>query len=569
MNKADSSSALADIRQAHYLIDKGKHDEALAVLDRLKRQATNVADLTAAIGDLCARLGEQALAINYLLQAQKQAPDDVPLMARLANAYLVTGQLQPAEEILSVALARDPDNFEVIRSLAIFSSLRQDYPSMRKWSEKAVALRPNDVDSLINLSLILAAQGEPEMALEHALTARRLAVKDVRCYLNLSRVYVFLDRKDEAQRQLEKALEIDPLCGPACEQLATMKKWTSGDQPFISKIEARLNQGMTIQSRAAFHYALGKMYDNLGQYDKAFDYFRKANIYFKPQKQEYDDDLLRKQKKLCTRRYLESLPSDNTSDIPVFVVGMPRSGTSLIEQIIASHPDAAGAGELQDMLRLSRKLLNGANYRDSLLGRNLPDRATLDALREEYLAALRKHGATARRIVDKMPENFYMLGVIAALFPKAKIIHVRRHPLDTCLSCYFQMFEQLFWSFDLKWIAEAYCRYRDAMAYWEKTLPPGRLLHVDYENLIEHPEEEIRRLLAHIGLEWDPACLDFASSRRAVRTVSVWQVRQPLYKTSRHRWMNYAPHISDLANDLAAYLQSDREILRQHGVTLK
>jgi len=566
---ASNSTILSDIRQAHYLIDKGKQDEAVAILDRLKQADTNVAELTAAIGDLCGRLGEQALAINYLLQAVKQSPEDVALMARLANAYLASRQLATAEEILSVALARSQDNFEVIRSLSYLSQLHHDYPSMRKWSEKAVAMRPQDVDSLINLSMILAAQGEPEKALEHALTARRLAAKDVRVYLNLNRVYVFLGRKDEAQRQLEKALEIDPLCGPACEQLAMMKKWSAEDQPFISKMESRLNQGMPIHARAAFHYALGKMYDDLKQYDKAFEYFRKANIYFKPQKLEYDDDLLKKQKKLCTRRYLESVPSDNTSDIPVFVVGMPRSGTSLIEQIISSHPEAAGAGELQDITRLSRKLLNNANYRDSLLGRNLPDRTTLDALREEYLTTLRKNGPSARRIVDKMPENFYMLGVIATLFPKAKIIHVQRHPLDTCLSCYFQMFEQLFWSFDLEWIAEAYRRYRETMAYWEKTLPAGRILNVRYEQLIENPEEEIRHLIAHIDLEWNPACLDFASSGRAVRTVSVWQVRQPLYKTSRQRWMNYAPHISKLAKDLSTYLQDDLEALRQHGVAIK
>lgn len=416
----------------------------------------------------------------------------------------------------------------------------------------------------------MAQLGELDKAMEHAEAARRAAPKNVQPYLNLAKILIFMGRKDEALKQVQKALDIDPLCGPALEQLASLKKWQKADLPFVEKMEALQQQPMTVRNRGYLHFALGKMLDDMGDYERAFTHFGKANIYAKPSvERPFDKKLIEREKALCTSKYLASIPADDTSDIPVFIVGMPRSGTSLLEQIIASHPQAAGAGELQEVGRLARKLFETGDYSASGFRSKLPDLAMLNGLREEYLTVLRRHRETAIRITDKMPENFHMLGMIALLFPKARIIHVRRHPLDTCLSCYFQMFDQVYWSYDLEWIANAYRRYRKTMAYWQKTLPSGRMIDVDYENLIENQEVEARRILAHIGLAWDPACLDFFSAKHDVRTVSALQVRQPIYQTSRQRWVNYAPHIGELANRLAEFLQDDREVLAAHGIALK
>ncbi|MEZ5493998.1 MAG: sulfotransferase [Pseudomonadales bacterium] len=430
--------------------------------------------------------------------------------------------------------------------------------------------KPHSLYAHLNLSAATAQLGELDKALQHAEAARRAAPKDVQPYLNLAKILIFMGRKEEAQKQVQKALDIDPLCGPALEQLASLKKWQKTDLPLVEKIEALQQQPMTVRNRGYLHFALGKMRDDMKDYERAFAHFSKANIYGKPSVEKpFDKTLIAQEKALCTQKYLASVPTDNTSDIPVFIVGMPRSGTSLVEQIIASHPQAAGAGELQEIVRLTRKLFESADYRAGKFRNKVPDRATLDGLRDEYLSVLRRHRETAIRITDKMPENFNMLGMIALLFPKARIIHVRRHPLDTCFSCYFQMFEQVYWSYDLEWIAKAYRRYRKTIAYWQETLPPGRIMDVDYETLVQNHEPEVRRILAHIGLEWDPACLDFFNAKNDVRTVSALQVRQPIYQTSRQRWANYAPHVGELANQLAEYLQDDREVLAAHGVVLK
>ena len=182
---------------------------------------------------------------------------------------------------------------------------------------------------------------------------------------------------------------------------------------------------------------------------------------------------------------------------------------------------------------------------------------------------LRKISATASRVVDKMPDNFFYVGFIRAMFPNAKIIHANRNPLDTCLSCYFVSFANIDWAGDLDWIGERYIFYRDVMQYWHDILPADQILDVHYENVIEFPEEESRRIIDFIGLPWDEACLSFNSTERAVRTASMWQVRQPIYKTSKMRARNYAKYLAGLANKLQKYLPDDAEFRKEFGIKKK
>jgi hypothetical protein len=257
------------------------------------------------------------------------------------------------------------------------------------------------------------------------------------------------------------------------------------------------------------------------------------------------------------------------SEQPVFVVGMPRSGTTLIEQMIASHPAAAGAGELAEIPRIAAEVFPADDRRRT--ARRARSELTAERvaeLAETYLGVLRQGREGARRIVDKMPSNFFFLGLITTLFPKATIIHADRHPLDTCLSCFFQSFGVLPWSNDLRSIADFYAIYRDAMAYWRRVLPDGVILDVRYEELVEDPASQARRMIGHCDLEWDDAVLDFSQQKSIVRTASVAQARQPIYKTSKQRWTNYAAQLGDLATELAEYLEDDRELLARHGIEL-
>ena len=230
----------------------------------------------------------------------------------------------------------------------------------------------------------------------------------------------------------------------------------------------------------------------------------------------------------------------NASERPVFVVGMPRSGTTLTEQILAAHPSVCGVGELSSWQDATGRL--AASVRDvEETGRVLRE------LADGYLRLLDGRAASAARVVDKLPNNFLCLGLIHAALPNARIIHMRRHPADTCLSIFFQDFNHsLPYGCDLGDLARYHDSYRDLMAHWRRVLPDGSVLEVPYEGLTEDPETWSRRMVEFIGLPWDPACLEFHRRGRTILTFSQWQVRQRLHRASVERWRHYEAHIGPL-----------------------
>ena len=255
---------------------------------------------------------------------------------------------------------------------------------------------------------------------------------------------------------------------------------------------------------------------------------------------------------VCTPGYFERVRSFGVdSDVPVFVVGMPRSGTTLAEQILASHPCACGAGELHDIGQIVIKLaegLGGPEQYPNSLGRLDP--APVRALAEAYLDQLRQRCGEAARVVDKMPLNYQHLGVIAALFPRARVVHCRRDPIDTCLSCYFQDFARpLPFGPDLAHLGHHYREYERLMAHYTRVLPLP-LFELRYEELTADQEAVSRRLLDFCGLDWDDRCLRFHETARTVNTSNALQVRQPLYRSSVGRWKRYEAHLAPLLEAL-------------------
>ena len=259
----------------------------------------------------------------------------------------------------------------------------------------------------------------------------------------------------------------------------------------------------------------------------------------------------------------------HASEQPVFIVGMPRSGTTLMERMIASNPRAAGAGELPEIPRISRLISPEDNPRQfaATVRANLTDK-NITNYAKNYLGVLRQSGGNVDRIVDKLPGNAFNLGLISILFPNATIIHAIRHPLDTCLSCYFQNFTNVRWANDFQVIGEIYDHYREVMTHWEDILPNGKIIDVHYEQLIDDPETYGRHMLEACGLEWDSDSLEFYKKETVVKTASLWQARQPIYQSSKMRWKNYASHIANLADALSDYLQDDRQDLANHGIDL-
>jgi len=255
--------------------------------------------------------------------------------------------------------------------------------------------------------------------------------------------------------------------------------------------------------------------------------------------------------------------------MPIFIVGMPRSGTTLMERMITSSEGVAGAGELFEIPHIATEVAPKHQYRQfpALVRANLTAEG-ITKYSEQYLQVLQQADPDAKRIVDKLPSNCLHVWLISILFPRATIIFARRHPLDIALSCYFQNFSGLPWANDFESIADEYRLNMQAMDHWKKVLPEGTIVDVQYEQLVEEPEIYGKRMLEGCGLEWSGDGLDHYKKEKVVKTASLWQVRQPVYKSSRMRWKNYAPHLGEVANQLSEYLQDDREELSNHGIEL-
>lgn len=561
------------IKKALQAVTSQRVEEARTLLDAVSGDTVTDAQSNTVIGQLYASMGDQAKAVAWYTRALQVEPENVVALTALGVAYTTLQQYDYAGGALTKALAANPDHLPAMGAMGALLLSIKDYPNAVNWLEKAVVGKTTDVGVYSNLSLALGVLGRNEEALECAEQARRRHPRSANVLCSLARALISLGRMEEAQRHLLKAVQYEPASGIVYERLAMAKKFTEKDGALIQQCEAQLQAGMPVVERYSALFALGKMYDDLGNYQKAYGYYQQANTLAKPaEKPEVDHHLFRFEKAVCTSaRLANARTTGHVSTVPVFIVGMPRSGTSLVEQIIASHPLAAGAGELIEIPRIADVLYTTSKKKTWWLGDafEMPPRDVWQQQGEEYLAVLRAGHETAQRVTDKLPENFNFLGVIGMLFPEAPIIHVVRHPLDVCLSCYFQLVVGLKWSMDMQWIAKTYIDYRETMAYWKKTLPPGKIVDVHYEQLVSEGEVQCRRLIDSCGLEWDSACLDFFNNGRGVQTASAWQVRQPMYQSSKMRWIKYAPYIGELANALADYLQDDIELLEEHGIKIK
>ena len=310
-------------------------------------------------------------------------------------------------------------------------------------------------------------------------------------------------------------------------------------------------------ARSHMHFALGQHFDAHNAPEPAFAHFDAGNRLHArrhPFDRQVFDARIERIIKHCTRDFFTARQGmGDASERPVLIVGMPRSGTSLVEQIIASHPQAHGAGELNDIGRMARELpvVVGREKRyPECLDHLEPDAAAM--LAQRYLGGLDARAPDATRVTDKMPFNMLWLGLIALILPNARVIYCRRNPMDNALSCYFQLFSQgLRFAYDLGHVGHVYRQHERLMAHWREHLPLS-MLTVDYEDLVREPESQSRRLIEFTGLDWDDRCLNFHRHARDVRTASVWQVRQPVYQSSLARWKAYEPWLAPLRESLAA-----------------
>ena len=418
--------------------------------------------------------------------------------------------------------------------------------------------QPDQPDAIHLLGLIRAEQERDAEAVELMEKALDIFPSAAHFHHNIAGVYRRVGRLEEAESRFRQAIELKPDYGEAYQGLAEMVKFKAGD-PLLEKLDKQLSSNLEEKSHSYFHFAAGKYYDDIGEHSQAFRHFKDGN---RLAGRNFDTTAFRQLIKDLIYVFSPSLIERVSgcgldTEAPVFIIGMPRSGTTLVEQILSSHSGVFGAGELNDM-----KLVAATAARISFFKQTYPNcvpglrQTNYQQLAAGYLKRIQAYAAgDYLRIIDKHPLNFQFVGLILTMFPNARIIHTIRNPLDTCLSCYFQNFTKgQDYSFDIKSLAHFFNDYRRVMEHWESVYP-GRILTVRYEDVIEDQEAQTRRMLDYMGLEFESQCIEFHKTERKVSTASFLQVRKPIYKSSQKRWMNYRDELAELATIIGVRIE--------------
>lgn len=503
------------------------------------------------LGNLLFETGRADEAAQLLHRVTQLAPDAARGHFNHARALLAAGRHEAAVAACRRALALDEAQLGAWELLA--QSLRRsgDLDGAAQVLARGVAIAPDAAQLWDQLGLLQFGQGRVAAAVTSFGTAARLATDQPAVATHLGMALSAQGEREAARAAFERALTLAPAHGEALRHLAEMDLEDDQAQALRARIETALDAaGEATRERSALLFALGRLRDREGDYAGAFQAFAAANQ-LRRRQVPFDSDAQR----AFIAAVVETFSEDffrraaglaNDSERPVFVLGMPRSGTTLVEQIIASHAEVRGAGELtffpEQVPALVRRAGQSSTYPRGL-GRRLE---ALAALAPRYLALLEALDPRARRVSDKMPYNFLYLGVIGALFPRARVIHCRRDPIATCHSIFTRdLAGHHPYSYDLESLAVAYRGYQRLMTHWHQHLAVP-ILDLDYETLLDDQEEQTRRLVEFLELAWDPTCLRFHESRRAVATASQWQVRRPLYAEARDHWRNYRASLAPL-----------------------
>jgi tetratricopeptide (TPR) repeat protein len=383
-------------------------------------------------------------------------------------------------------------------------------------------------------------------------TALKLNPRYVPALVNLGNLYEQRGERERAIAAYEQVLAIDPDNALALARLPALKTPADADDPRIARLrQALARKDVTPMERADLGFGLGKALDSVGAYDQAFAAYAAANrdsrLSAGPNAARYDPAAHERFVDRLIRAFARPATAEGPAagSTPIFICGMFRSGSTLVEQILASHPRVTAGGEIDLLPAMVRQYLVPAGDSFAPL-----DAATLQRLRTGYLAGVRALYPHADLVTDKRPDNFLYIGLIKALFPHAKIVHTQRNPIDNCLSVFFLHLDpSMSYAHDLRDIAHWYRQYRRLMAHW-KSLYGAAIHDVDYDGLVADPTPTIERLLAYCGLPWDDACLRFHETKAIVKTPSAWQVRQPLYARASGRWRNYERHLGELREAL-------------------
>ncbi|HEX4145459.1 MAG TPA: sulfotransferase [Pirellulales bacterium] len=500
------------------------------------------------------RMAAAAAAYRKILALQ---PGSAEVHSNLGDVLRERGEIDAAVEHYRRAVALKPSLFQPLNSLGNLLRTQGKLDEARACFEQAIGLKPDFAEALNNLGIVLMDQDKIDAAV--ARFEQALAVRSdlAETHKNLGNALTQQGKFDAAAASYERAISLRPNYAEAHYHRTDVKTFRPGDAEIAALESLAAGSGHLPPGKMPYiHFALGKALEDVGDFPRAFEHLLKGNA-LKRREVDYDEAACRKTFQHIAQQFDPALfdrlqGAGDPSPVPIFIVGMPRSGSTLVEQILASHPQVHAAGELTNLERVVRGVLDSA-------GRPIPFPAWIDALERDtvrrlgqtYLANLPAVADGKIRVTDKAPSNFLYVGLIRLILPHARIIHTVRNPVDTCVSCFSKLFThgQSF-SYDLAELGRYYRMCQELMSHWRSVLPAESLLDVVYEDVVDNLEQQSRRLIDHCGLPWDDRCLSFHETNRPITTPSNVQVRRPLYRSSLARWRRYEVYLQPLLAEL-------------------
>jgi tetratricopeptide (TPR) repeat protein len=531
--------AEAHLNLGNALHGLGRHDDALASYRHALRLSPNFAEAHNNLGNVLRSIGQLDEAAASYRHALEIKPDYAGAHSNLSDALRDLGQLEDAVASGSRALEFEPDNAGAHNSLGnalLDLGMLDDAEASYR---RSLALDPRGPEAHVNLGIVQRLQGREVDAEANCQAALATDPASTAALTLLGELHADKGQFSDAEALFQRALAIDTELPEALAAIVHLRKMSAEDAGWLAQARQSADAGLPPRREVYLRYALGKYFDDVKDFDQAFLNYRRANDLTKLYGTKHDRIRLSSDVSRTIRNYDgewlgRSRNTATGSSRAVFIVGMPRSGTTLAEQILASHPAVFGAGELP--------------FWGNAAATHEPS-TPVGAMSDEYLSRLSAPSTSTLRVIDKMPANFLSLGLIHAALPDARIIHMQRNPLDTCLSIYFQHFKGTHaYANDLDDLAHYYAEYRRVMAHWRSIIPKNLLLEVPYEGLVENQEEWSRAMIDFIGLSWDPICMDFHRTARTVVTASKWQVRQRITSASVARWRNYEKFLGPLVS---------------------
>jgi tetratricopeptide (TPR) repeat protein len=582
--RAQPRAASVHLEYGRVLAEAGETEPAMAALRHAVALQPALPQAWRMLGDLLFMAGHTAEADAAFARHLREAVHDPALM--VAGDALVANDLPRAEKLLRAQLKRAPTDVAALRMLAEvgtrlgryaaaetllerclelapgFNGARYNYAVVLYRQNRAidalaqmrplVAAEPHDPNYRLMLAACLATTGGYDEAIGIYAELIRKSSKLPRLWSGYGHVLRTAGRREEAIAAYRTVLGLAPTNGEAWWSLANLKTGVLDDRDLERMHAALATEGLSNEDRLHLHYALGRTLEEAGAYEEAFRHYAAGARLRRPEV-SYDADATADQISrtiaLATPAFFAARAGFGCADAsPIFVVGLPRSGSTLIEQMLASHPLVEGTMELPELANVARELTPARNYPECLAD-IAPER--LAAWGERYLERCRGYRRTERPFfIDKMPNNWVHVALIALILPNAKIIDARRHPMATCFSTFKQHFARgQNYSYDLIELGRYYTDYVRLMAAMDAALP-GRVHRVQYERMVQDTEAELRRLLDYCGLDFDPACLNFHENKRPVRTASSEQVRRPIFHEGLEHWRNFAPWLGDLERAL-------------------